>query len=424
MPFRRSVPGAERPTHHRDFRLLLAGLVVDTAGNATFRVVLPFAVLDVLGISFDRPGALTEAAGVLGLVVGAQTVGVVALMLVGGVVADRVSRSVVLTWSNAVASVIDAVLAWSVISGWATIPLMIVLAFLGGGSAAMSSPAAMAIVPETVPARLLQEANALSSSARSVVRVLSLVLGGGLAIAIGPGWGIAFNALTFAVVAFLFSAITARPLARQPSRVIDDLREGWQIFVERRWAWVVVLSFLVQNAAFSGTLLVLGPLIAKTTFGEEWWGWVLASESIGLLVVAFVLSRSSHRARLSNGMIGAALTAPFMAVLGVQAPIIGVVLTAGVIMGIGIGYFDVAWNVSLQHHMPEEALSRVYSVDALGSLAAVPIGQMAVGAIAAVAGVTTTIYALAGLVLVLSLVVLAVPEVRHLPPAASKQAGG
>ena len=391
--------------------------MVDTAGNATFRVVLPFAVLDVVGFALDDADALTSAAGDLGLVVGAQTVGVVLLMLVAGVAADRAPRSVVLVWSNLAAAVIDGLLAVSVLAGWATIPTMMVLAFLGGGSAAMSSPAAAAIVPDTVPTDLLQAANGLSSSARSVVRVLSLVLGGGLAIAIGPGWGIAFNAVTFLVAAALFGSMTRRPVLRRASSVVADLAEGVRVFVARRWAWVVVLSFLLMNAAFSGTLLVLGPLVAKSTFGEEWWGWVLASESIGLLVAAAALSRIRHRVRLSIGMIGAALTAPFMVTLGFSSPDIRIVLATGVVMGLGIGYFDVAWNVSLQHHMPHDALSRVYSVDALGSMAAVPIGQMAMGALAAVFGVATTIFWAAGLVLLLSVVTLMVRDVRRLAPS-------
>lgn len=395
----------QRVLAHRNFRLLIFAQVVDTAGNSVLRVVLAFAVLDVSGAIAD-----------VGLVVGSEAIGAVMFVLVGGVVADRWPRPVVLVWSNVLAGLIQAVLAWSIIAGWATIPLMVALGFGAGAAAAMSHPASVSMIPETVPAALLQKANATSSSARSIVRIAALAGGAGLAAIIGPGWGIALNAVSFGFAALMYQLIDARPVDKPASSVLSDLKGGWSEFVRNRWAWVVVLSFMVMNAAFSGTILVLGPVVADRTFGRVRWGWVLAAESIGLVVIALALTRSKHVARLSTGMVGAALTAPFMASLS-GTPIIGWVVAAGAVSGLGIGYFDVAWNLSLQSNIPPNTLSRVYSIDALGSMLAIPIGQMTAGPMAAAFGMSRTILALSLTVAVVALSTLAVPQVRNLRPS-------
>src|SRR3712207_9021936 len=48
-----------------------------------------------------------------------------------------------------------------------------------------------------------------------------------------------------------------------------SLREGWTEFVSRRWVWVVVLQFMIVNAAVAGGLHVLGPTVADETFGDR-----------------------------------------------------------------------------------------------------------------------------------------------------------
>lgn len=153
MSERRDGPVAARPWGHRNFRYLFAARLADTAGNAVGPVALAFAVLDLTGSPAD-----------VGLVVGARSVAVVLLLLAGGVVADRLPRSTVLVWSNLVSAMAQAVVAALVLTGAATIPLLVGLSFVHGGAAAVSLPAAAALMPQAVPSPLLQRANAVMSS--------------------------------------------------------------------------------------------------------------------------------------------------------------------------------------------------------------------------------------------------------------------
>jgi MFS family permease len=87
---------------------------------------------------------------------------------------------------------------------------------------------------------------------------------------------------------------------------------------------------------------------------------------------------------------------------------------AAFIAGVGSGLFGVAWDTSLQEHVPNHMLSRMASYDDFGSYIAIPIGQLAVVPLAAAFGDAPV--ALVGGVLygVFALLPLAASSVRRL----------
>jgi uncharacterized membrane protein YadS len=72
------------------------------------------------------------------------------------------------------------------------------------------------------------------------------------------------------------------------------------------------------------------------------------------------------------------------------------------------------WESALQRHIPDEWLSRVTAYDWLASMALTPVGLAVSSPAAASIGLTPTLWIAAGLMLVVTLAPLAVPEVRHL----------
>lgn len=142
---------ALEPFRYPHFRRLFAGRTINYLGNAVAPIALAFAVLD-----------LTGSVAALGVVVAARSLANVALLLVGGVVADRLPRALVLTGSQVVAALSQAVVAGLVLTGTATVPLLIGLGLVNGAAAALAFPATAALLPQCVPPHLLREANALS----------------------------------------------------------------------------------------------------------------------------------------------------------------------------------------------------------------------------------------------------------------------
>lgn len=387
--------GLRAVLRHRRFRWLTLGRTIGFLGNAIVPIALSFAVLDLTGSVTD-----------LGIVVGLRSIANVALLLVGGVLADRLPRAVLLQGAALAAAVSATALAVAVLAGFASVPLLAVIGLVNGAVAAISLPAAYSITPETVPAHLLQPANALVRVGTNTAAIVGASSGGLLVAVAGPGWAMAVVAVVFLAEALCFLAVRggARPVPRARTNPLAELREGWSEFASRPWVWIVVLQFMVVNAVVSGGQHVLGPAIADDTFGRTAWGVALAGETAGAVVGGLIAARWLPDRAL---LFGVALTAVFavpLFVLG-QVPHLAVLVPALFVAGMAIEQFSVAWDLSLQENVPVDRLARVYSYDMVGSMVALPIGQIAVGPISAAIGPPATL--LWGFVLVVAVTVAA-----------------
>jgi hypothetical protein len=82
--------------------------------------------------------------------------------------------------------------------------------------------------------------------------------------------GLAIDALGFAFAAPLYRLIrvAAIKVGESQSNILLDLKEGWKEFASRAWVWSIVVQFTIINAAFSGIVMVLEPVIADASFGQ------------------------------------------------------------------------------------------------------------------------------------------------------------
>lgn len=397
------------PLRSRPFRRLAAARTVSMLGNAVAPVALAFAVLD-----------LRHSATDLGLIVGARSVTNVLLLLLGGVVADRLPRHLLLVGASLAAALTQALLATVVLTGTNSFALLAGLSAANGAVSAVALPAAAALVPRTVPAPLRQQANALIRIGGNTAIVAGASLGVPLVAVVGPGWGIAADAAAYLVAATMFAGI--RPLDDSPpsparTRIWTDLAQGWHEFASRTWLWSVVAAFTLINAAQTGAVTVLGPLVADRTFGRGGWGVVLAGQTIGLVLGGFVAMRLRVRRLLRFGMISVIAACLPLLALGV-APYLPVLVAAAFLAGIGIEQFSVAWDTTMQQHVPADRLARVYSYDMLGSFLAVPLGQILAGRLAETFGLRTTVTAAGAVVALAAAATLLGRDTRNLPNTA------
>ncbi|MEQ4300776.1 MFS transporter [Plantactinospora sp. B6F1] len=393
------------PLRHRPFRYLALGRAATMLGNAVAPIALAFAVLDLTGSVRD-----------LGLVVGARSLTHVLFLLFGGVLADRLPRQAVMVVSCALAALTQGAVAALVLTDTATIPGLVALAAVNGVVAAFAWPAAAALVPQTVPAELLQPANALNRLGINAAMIGGASLGGVLVAVVGPGWGLLVDAATFALAGLAFSRVRVHTVAAARTERVNplrDLREGWTEFVARSWVWVVVLGFLLINFAYASSVNVLGPAVADETIGRPAWGVVLAAQTTGMVAGAMIALRIRVRRLLLLGVL--CMFAGVLLLLGLAwMPSVAVLVAAAFVAGLAIEQFSVAWETSMQQNIPADRLARVYSYDALGSFLAIPLGQMAIGPVAEAIGSKPTLLVAAGIVLVAVLGMLADPGVRRL----------
>jgi MFS family permease len=405
------------PLREQRFRALVTGRTFAYFGNAVAPFALAFAVIDLTGSAVD-----------LGIVVGARSIANILLVLFGGVLADRLPRSVILQGTETAAALTQATIAASVLCGFASVPLLVGLSLVNGAVSAISLPAAASLTPLTVPGTLLTQANALVRLLSNVGRIAGAGLAGILVAVAGSGWALAGNALLFVAAALSYHRIRLPGGDRIPgSRPLAELAEGWREFRSRSWVWLVVLQFMVVNAVNSGAIVVIGPLVADDTFGRTGWGLALAVQTAGALLGGVLAAHWRPRRMLFLGVALVMVDALPMIALGVT-PYLAPLLLAMFLGGIALEQFSVAWDVSLQENVPPDKLARVYSYDMLGSFLALPLGQISAGPLAEHAGRETTLIGGAVLVVVTTALVLCSPRIRGLvrrePVSPGAPAGG
>jgi MFS family permease len=399
-------PGMLAPLRHAPFRYLVAGRTTTMLGNAVAPIALAFAVLDLTGSARD-----------LGLVVGVRSLTNVIFILFGGVIADRLPRHLLMVGASVLAGATQAAVAVTVLTGTATIPLLLALSAVNGIAAAVSFPAVAAIVPQTVPAGILQQANAINRLAFNSAMIAGSSVGGVLVATAGPGWGLAVDASTFFLAGLLFVLVrvpkTDQPPVVDRPGIFTEMRHGWTAFISRTWLWVVVAGFCVINAALSGSVSVLGPVVADASFGRTTWGLILAVETAGMIAGALVAMRIRIGRLLFYGVLWCLGDVLLVLALGLTSTVL-VLLLAGFAVGFALEQFTVAWDTTMQEHVPSEMLARVYSYDMLGSILAVPIGQVAAGPLAEHFGVRQTLVGAAALIGVATVAMLFSRDVRQL----------
>ena len=393
------------PLRERNFAWYFASRFSHTLGSMMAGVALAFAVLE-----------LTDSATALGQVLAARTIPMVIFLLIGGVIADRFPRTLVLQLSNLMAALSQGLVAWLVITGSAELWMIIVLEACNGTVAAVGFPAMAGMVPQLVKREQLQPANALLSLSRGGLTVVGPTVAALLVVTVGAGWALAVDALAWLVAAAFLARvrIPSRPPATEQQSTLRELREGWTFFASTTWLWVVVLAFGALNAIHAGAWFTLGPAVAKDTIGEQGWGFVLSAESLGLLLMTVVLLRIRLQRPLLTGMLGCSLMGVPMIALGARPELLVLVLAA-LIAGAGLELFGIGWNLAMQENIDDAMLSRAYSYDALGSFVAMPVGQILYGPLGEMFGYRNVLVVSGVVYLSVSLLALSSRSVRRLP---------
>jgi len=348
-------------------------------------------------------------------VLAARVLPMVVFMLAGGIWADRLPRNRVMVVSNVVSAMTQAVVAVLLFSGTAEVWQLAVLAAMNGTAGAFFFPASSGIVPQTVPESKLQQANAVLRLGRNGSVIVGGALAGLVIHATSPATGIAIDAASFGFAALLAAAMHIPTSDRmESSNFFADLSLGWREFASRTWLWAIVLQFGVVNAVEQGAQGVLGPAISRDHFsGALGWGLILAAESAGLIAGGLILLRRRPHQILLVATFGVLLTVPLLLALAAPLPF-AAVLGFAFLAGIGVETFGILWDTAMQQEIPADRLSRVYSYDALGSWALVPLGYAIAGPVAQAVGTRPTLMGAALLSLLATVAVLFVPEVRNL----------
>ena len=391
--------------HHRNFRLLFGARTISFFGTNLVPIAVAFAVLDLSG-----------SVSAVGVAFAARTLAQISALLVGGVVADRFPRRTVMIGSDLANLVIQTLMGALLVTGHASVWAVVVLQAAGGAAAAFHSPASTGLVPQTVPPELLQQANGFMSIARYSAAIFGAAAGGALVATIGAGWAILLDGGTYAVSALLLAAMRLPGASQRliAPRLVRDLVEGWQAFIEHTWVWLlsawIAVFFLISYAPF----FVLGPYVAKQSMGGAGaWATVLTGEAIGSLVGGLAALRLRPSRPMLVCVLVFALTGIQLVLLAEGAPFQAIAAAAAV-AGFAFAFGSVIYETALQRWIAPDKLSRVSSFDWLVAMSVLPIGYATAGPVANAIGISTYLWIGAIWVVVSAIAVALVPSVRNL----------
>jgi MFS family permease len=386
----------------RNFRLLFSSTTISGVGDGISNVALAFAVLEVS----NSPIAL-------GLVLAARQVANAGIVLAAGVWADRLPRHVILLVAAVVMGAAQTATGTLVLSGHATVAILIVLQVIYGLADGFVLPASTGLIPATVSTERLQEANALLGLSQNGSRIVGPALGGALVALGSPGTALLVDAGTFAAAALLLLPLSlpARAEVIESKPFFHELREGWGEFRRQTWLWTTILFFGIGNFAFS-SYFVLGPVIAKRDLGgAPAWAALTTAFSVGSLLGGLLALRvRPTRPLRASCMAGWPIVLQPLA-LALGAPIT-VLVAVSALAGAGIAVHLALWFTVFQQQVPAEAMSRVSSYDSFGSFVLGPLGAALAGPVAAGIGVRDTLLAAVAIMVVTEAILFAQPSVH------------
>ena len=383
------------PFRFREFRLLIAAVSVFIFAEGMWTVVM---ALQVIALA-DDPTALSLVATCL-------AGGMLACILVGGIVADRVSQRAIIITVEAVN--LAAVGAVAALGGLGTLRLwhMAVASAVLGAGAGFFFPAYSAYLPRIVAPQHLLAANGIEGMIRPTLgQAMGPASAGVLVGATVPAVGSATVAVLFAVGLVLLVAVRPEPVEsvvtdadREKRHPLADLRDGLLFVVRNRWLlWTLLFASMWVLLAM-GPMEVLLPFIARQRFldGGQTYGFMLAAYGLGGALGALAVStRALPRRYLTTMMVLWSIGSVPLAVVGVtwSFPVMAIALfMVGMTGGAGM----VLWGTLLQRRVPAQMLGRVSSLDFFVSLSFMPLSMALAGPLSKVVAVPV-IFAAAGL---------------------------
>jgi MFS family permease len=328
----------------------------------------------------------------------ALTVPQVVLVLLGGVISDRVERRRVMLAADLTRAACLGALAVLSLTGEIRLWHLVAFAAVYGAASAFFMPAFEALVPSLVPEERLTEANALDAFLRpAMLWLLGPALGGLLVGAAGAGWAFALDGATFTASAVCLLRLT--PRAPEPHDALTvraawlELREGFTLVRSQPWLWVTFLAATFTYLLFLGPTEVLLPYLVKNELGGDAhdFGMILAAGGLSAVAAAFLIGQTGIPSRV--------MTFTYLAWAGATLAVAGYglattrwqAMTAEALVSGLETLGAVAWTTTKQRLVPPELLGRVSSFDWFISISLVPVSYAVTAPVAAAIGVRETL---------------------------------
>jgi MFS family permease len=165
------------------FALLWSGQTISRLGDSLYRVALAWWVVEKTG-----------SAVAMGVILTFTIVPMLVLLLLGGVLVDRLPRLPLLLGSDAGSGILVTAMALLSFGGWLEVWQVCLFALFFGAIDAFFHPAYRALLPEITPGEDLTSANSLTSLSEQLCGIIGPALGAFIVALVGSSTAFALNA--------------------------------------------------------------------------------------------------------------------------------------------------------------------------------------------------------------------------------------
>ena len=262
---------------HRDFCVFWTGSFLSSIGTQFTTVAMAWQIYE-----------LTNSALQIGLLGVARALPQIALLLVGGLLADAMNRRKLMMCTQLGLFCVSTLLALLTFAGKASPQVLYVATVFLAFFTSLEQPSRQSMIPSLVPRAQLVQALALQGTQRYVPIIAGPSLAGVVLALWGPAACYAVDACSWlAMLAALRLLRTKIPEGGGWKTIsVDSLREGLQ-FV---WSHGVIFPLMILDfsATFFGNVRGLFPIYARDILfvGPKGLGLLYASRAVGSLLAA------------------------------------------------------------------------------------------------------------------------------------------
>ena len=367
-----TMPQALGALRYRNFRLYWFAGIGQAAALGMQFLILGWLVLE-----------LTNSPAQLGLVIAIYGAPNLALLMFGGIFADRVDRRWMLFYSQAIVAAlifgIATLTLYQLISIWHIYGIAFILGTIQG----VNMPARMAIVPDLVGKNDILNATSLNMAVFNTGRIMGPSLAGWIIQHVGMGHALYFNALCYAlgcVCLLMMSGVESRS-QNKDANMLRDFWAGIKYVAMTPIAFTMVgmsFAFGFFGAAYVQVLPAFGKEVLR--LNADGAGFLLTVAGIGSLAGNIYLASLGNTKNKNWLLLGMIILFGVSLFFFALSPIYIVSLVLLFFTGVGFTGFISMGTAILQISTPPELRGRMMSLWLIGAavhyIGAWPLGTV------------------------------------------------
>jgi len=367
---------------HRGFALIWGGLMISMVGSQMQQWAL-----------FWHISKLSNDPIAVSVVGGVRFLAVLAFSLIGGLVADRYNRRMILFITQSTAMLVAIVLGFLTWSG--TIQLWHIYALTAIQAAAMAFdlPARQSLVPNLVPRDILPSAFSLQSIAFNTGAIVGPALSGVVIGYLGQEDVYFINAVTFLAVIVALILLGDVPQSQSAAQrgglrtAWMDIRDGVSFIRSQPLIMsTMILDFIATFFSSANTLL---PYFAQNVLrvGEVAYGWLASAQSIGAVTVGLIVSQFHNIRKQGMLLVGSVVVFGAATILFGLSRFYTIVFLSLILIGAADSISTIIRNTVRQLNTPDSLRGRMTSINQIFFMGGPQLGEIEAGAVAQFFGV-------------------------------------